>query len=177
MKVTRVCCQGCGADLQVDETIRFVTCNYCAAKLEVVHGESVTHTRQLDRIEQTTSQLASNLKVIELQNEIERLDREWDRDREGMLVRGKHGSVSEPSAAGALVGGVIAVIFGIFWVAMAAGSGAPGLFPLFGLVFIGVAVFSIISGTSKADRFQRSRSSYETRRAELLARLEAERRE
>ena len=177
MKVTRVCCQGCGADLQVDETIRFVTCNYCAAKLEVVHGESVTHTRQLDRIEQTTSQLASNLKVIELQNEIERLDREWDRDREGMLVRGKHGSVSEPSAAGALVGGVIAVIFGIFWVAMAAGSGAPGLFPLFGLVFIGVAVFSIIRGTSKADRFQRSRGSYETRRAELLARLESERRE
>lgn len=161
----------------MDETIRFVTCNYCAAKLEVVHGESVTHTRQLDRIEQTTSQLASNLKVIELQNEIERLDREWDRDREGMLVRGKHGSVSEPSAAGALVGGVIAVIFGIFWVAMAAGSGAPGLFPLFGLVFIGVAVFSIIRGTSKADRFQRSRGSYETRRAELLARLESERRE
>lgn len=64
MKVTRVCCQGCGADLQVDETIRFVTCNYCGAKLEVVHGESVTHTKQLDRIERTTDLLASNLKVI-----------------------------------------------------------------------------------------------------------------
>lgn len=161
----------------MDETIRFVTCNYCAAKLEVVHGESVTHTRQLDRIERTTTQLASNLKVIELQNEIERLDREWDRDREGMLVRGKHGSVSEPSAAGSLIGGVIAVVFGIFWVGVAASSGAPGLFPLFGLVFIGVAIFSIISGTSKADRFRRTRGSYETRRAELLARLEAERRE
>ena len=36
MKTRRVCCQGCGANLEVDETIRFVTCNYCDARLEVV---------------------------------------------------------------------------------------------------------------------------------------------
>ena len=54
MKVTKACCQGCGADLQIDETIRFVTCNYCNARLEVVHDTTVTHTRQLDKIEKTT---------------------------------------------------------------------------------------------------------------------------
>jgi hypothetical protein len=44
MTVTKVCCQSCGADLQIDESIRYVTCNYCNSVLEVVHGASVTHT-------------------------------------------------------------------------------------------------------------------------------------
>lgn len=47
MKITKVCCQGCGADLEVDEEIRFVNCNYCGAKLEVVHDATTTHTRLL----------------------------------------------------------------------------------------------------------------------------------
>ena len=40
-----------------------------------------------------------------------------------------------PSAMGA-VGSVIAVVFGIFWTATAASMGAPGLFPLFGVLFV-----------------------------------------
>src|SRR6478752_3378335 len=102
MNVTKVCCQGCGADLQIDEGLRYVTCNYCHCRLEVVHDATVTHTRQLDKIERTTEQLANNLKVIELQNDLERLDREWDSQRESLLVRNKHGRVSEPSSAGSL---------------------------------------------------------------------------
>ena len=112
MKVTKVCCQGCGADLQIDESIRFVTCNYCNARLEVVHDATVTHTRQLDKIERTTDQLAGNMKVIELQNDLERLDREWDNQRNSLLVRGKNGHVSEPSSTGSMVGGVVMIVFG-----------------------------------------------------------------
>jgi hypothetical protein len=175
MKVTRVCCQGCGADLQVDETIRFVTCNYCGAKLEVVHGASVTHTKQLDKIERTTDLLAANLKVIELQNEIERLDREWSLEREGLMVRGNNGHVSEPSSVGAIIGGMLAVVGGIVWIGFAASIGAPGFFPLFGLVFIGVAVAAMASSATKAGRFGNRKSLYDTRRAALLAQLEAER--
>lgn len=40
-----------------------------------------------------------------------------------------------PSAMGAF-GSVIAVIFGIFWTITAASMGAPGFFPLFGVLFI-----------------------------------------
>lgn len=176
MKITKVCCQGCGADLQVDESIRFVTCNYCGARLEVVHDATVTHTRQLDKIERTTEQLAGNLKVIELQNDLERLDREWESQRSGLLVRNKHGNVSEPSAVGSIVGGVIVIGFGIFWTVMAAGMGAPAFFPLFGLCFIGFAVFGMIRGGAKASEFQRGNASYQSRRAELVARLDRERR-
>ena len=40
-----------------------------------------------------------------------------------------------PSAMGAM-GSVIAVIFGIFWTIAAASMGAPGIFPLFGVLFV-----------------------------------------
>ena len=40
-----------------------------------------------------------------------------------------------PSAMGT-VGSVISVIFGIFWTITAASMGAPGLFPLFGVLFV-----------------------------------------
>lgn len=175
MKVTKVCCQGCGADLQIDESIRYVTCNYCHCRLEVVHDATVTHTRQLDKIERTTEQLASNLKVIELQNDLERLDREWDNQRESLLVRNKHGHVSEPSSVGSLAGGMIAVVFGIFWVSMASSHGAPAFFPLFGFVFIGIAVFTMVSGTAKAGAYKNQRGVYEIQRQRLVSQLERER--
>ena len=176
MKVTKVCCQGCGADLQIDETIRFVTCNYCNARLEVVHDKTVTHTKQLDKIERTTEQLANNLKVIELQNDLERLDREWENQRNGLLVRGKDGSLTEPSAAGSMVVGVIVIAFGIFWTVKASGMGAPGFFPLFGLVFIGFALFGMISGAAKAGQYRNEQAAYQGRRDALIARIDRERR-
>jgi hypothetical protein len=175
MKVTKVCCQGCGADLQIDESIRFVTCNYCHARLEIVHDATVTHTRQLDKIEKTTDQLANKIKVLELQNDLERLDREWDNRRQSLLVRNKHGAVSEPSSAGSLIGGMIMIVFGIFWMSMATSIGAPSFFPLFGLLFIGLAVFSMINGTTKAGAYKSGRDDYEARRRQLVNRIEHER--
>lgn len=44
-----------------------------------------------------------------------------------------------PSAMGG-VASVIAVIFGIFWTGIAAKSGAPFIFPLFGIFFIGLGI-------------------------------------
>ena len=57
-----------------------------------------------------------------------------------------------PSAMGA-VGSVIAVIFGIFWTITAASMGAPGIFPLFGVLFVilGIvqAVYNFKNATGK----------------------------
>lgn len=175
MKVTKVCCQGCGADLQIDESIRFVTCNYCNARLEVVHDSTVTHTRQLDKIERTTARMADNLKVIELQNDLERIDREWDNQRNNLMVRNKNGHAAEPSSAGSMVGGIITIVFGIFWMSIALSMGAPSFFPLFGLIFIGIAIFNMVNGTVKAGTYQREQSEYEARRQSLITRLEQER--
>ena len=86
MKITKVCCQGCGADLQVDETIRFATCNYCHARLEIVHDPTVTHTRLLEEIALNTGRSADRLHVLELQNDLERLEREWENEQARHLI-------------------------------------------------------------------------------------------
>lgn len=58
-----------------------------------------------------------------------------------------------PSAMGG-IGAICAVVFGVFWTAMAASSGAPGIFPLFGVLFIilGIvqAVYHFKNATGKS---------------------------
>ena len=177
MKITKVCCQGCGADLQVDESIRFATCNYCHARLEIVHDPTVTHTRLLEDIGRTTERMAGNLRVIELQNDLERLDREWENRRESFMVTGKHGHRSLPSGAGSIVGGVIAIVGGIVWMSFAAGMGAPFPFPLFGLLFIGFAIFGMINGASKASGYKSAESSFNEQRNDMVRQIEEARRD
>ena len=48
-----------------------------------------------------------------------------------------------PSAMGGF-SAVIAVIFGIFWTITASSMGAPGLFPLFGILFVIMGIISAI---------------------------------
>ena len=176
MKVTKVCCQGCGADLQVDESIRFATCNYCHARLEIVHDPTVTHTRLLEDIGRTTERMAGNLRVIELQNDLERLDREWENRRESFMVTGKHGHRSLPSQAGSIIGGVVAIGFGIVWMSFATGMHAPFPFPLFGIFFIGLAVFSMVNVASKATGYRSAESSFMRQRNEIIRRIDESRR-
>ncbi|MGE9270871.1 MAG: hypothetical protein ACQKBU_08715 [Verrucomicrobiales bacterium] len=172
MKMTKVCCQGCGADLDVAEDLRFVTCNYCNSRLEIVHDETVTHSKVLDRLEKQTGQMAGDLKVIRLQNDLERLDREWVANSERFMVSNKEGVKSVPSVAGGLVGGVVAIVFGVIWMGFASSMGAPSILPLFGLVFIGFALFSIVNSVTKAQGYSQARSAMEQQRRRLLSQIE-----
>lgn len=174
MKVTKVCCQACGADLQIDENVRYVTCKYCHSRLEVVHDVTVTHTRQLDKIERTTDQMAKKLKVIELQNDVESLDREWEKFRNRVLVRDENGLASEPTGAVAVVGGIGGVLVGILWIVTCALSEMPAL-ALVGLGIIGLSLLGMKSGRQKAEIYRIQRFRYETSRKSLLHRLQGER--
>ncbi|MEO7101438.1 MAG: hypothetical protein ABI162_18955 [Luteolibacter sp.] len=171
MKITKVCCQGCGADLQIDETIRYVTCNYCHARLEIVHDETITHSRQLDKIQHTTDQLAGKLKVLELQNDIEHLDREWEKFRNSVLTRTENGQVSEPSSAGSILAGIIGLVVGILWIVFwTSNGGSP--FALVGLLFIGIALFGMKRGCDKAELYRVQSYRYSSARKSLLQRLD-----
>lgn len=173
MSVRKLCCQGCGADLEVDESIRFVSCNYCGARLEIIRDASTTHSKLLDRIERRTGEMAGDLRVIRLQNDLEQLDREWQSQRSKYLVTNKRGEVSEPSTAGAMVGGLVAAGFGIFWTISASSMGAPGVFPLFGLVFVAFAVFGMVSSVNKSGALKNGESEYQARRGRILAEIES----
>ena len=174
MQITKVCCQGCGANLEVDESIRFVTCNYCHARLEVVHDSSTTHTKLLEALDQRTESMARDIKVLKLENELERLDREWESTRQAMMIRGKDGSVSEPSATSATFGGIMAIVGGVAWMIFTGASPAPAIFPMFGLVFVGVGIFGMISGNGKASEFESLRSRYQMRRGQLISEIQRE---
>ncbi len=173
MKITRVCCQGCGADLEVDENVRYVTCNYCHARLEVVHDTSVTHTRLLEKLEQNTERMAGNLQVIELQNDLERLDREWELERGNYMFRGKSGKLYPPTRQ---KGGVIfVVLFAVGWMILTAQIGAPMPFPLFGLFFIGVVIHGTVKAGKRADEYEFADRKFQLRRGDLIRQIEAAR--
>jgi hypothetical protein len=166
--LTSVSCSHCGAPLQVPDTTHFVTCSYCGTRLEVHRSGNAVYTEILADIDQRTQQIASDVDTIKRQNEIERLDREWQMQREGLLQRDKYGRASEPSAVGGMIGSVIAVVFGVIWMIVASSSGAPGFFVLFGLVFIGAAVIGGISSLGKAAQFNDAQQSYQQRRQQLM---------
>ena len=171
MNTLSLTCQKCGAPLAVAEGLRFVTCNYCHSQLEIVRNESSTHTQLLESLDRRSAEIVENLEVIKLQNALDQIDREWMMEREGHLVRDKEGGLREPNAGAGMVGGVVAVIFGVIWMAVASSMGAPFPFPLFGLVFVAFALFTVITHSSKATAYKAARVDYERRRLEVLRKL------
>ena len=170
MQAVSVTCNHCGAPLTVGETTRFATCKHCGRQLKIVHGESSTYTEVLEAVAGHTEQIARDTAVIRLQNELEQIDREWQADRERYFVSTKNGHREPPSMGGIAAAGVAAV-FGIGWMIFASQMGAPAIFPLFGLVFIAVAVIGVFSGMSKLQGHESAETVYRKRRAELLAKL------
>ncbi len=171
MKVTKVCCQGCGADLQIDETIRYVTCNYCNARLEIVHDTTVTHSRQLDKIQRTTDHLAGKMKVLELQNDIERLDREWEKFREAVLPRDQTGQLCELHAGPAAVLGILGIALGLILFVGTLMNQEFG-WSLLCLPVFAISIWIIKSSSKRAAAYQAQRFRYSSARRSLLHRLE-----
>jgi hypothetical protein len=111
----------------------------------------------------------SRLEEIKLQNEIARLDREWQLERERYMVTGRFGQRSVPSQFTSVLGGLVIVGFGIVWTSMAASMGAPGFFPMFGVIFICTGLGMSIYSFTKAGEYDRAFESYKRRRSRLIA--------
>lgn len=173
-KIISVNCNHCGATLQVDEQTQFVTCNYCHSRLAIQRNASAVFTQVLEKIEAQTGQIAGNLKLIEMQNELNQLDREWAMSREKLMVGGRNGNRSEPSIAGGVFAIAIGIVGGGGWTLLAASKGAPAFFPLFGVFFIGVCVVGGLRSIANAGQMDTTRRDYESRRRQLLDAIEAE---
>jgi uncharacterized membrane protein len=122
--------------------------------------------------------MSDRLEQLEYQNELARIDREWEMERERYLVTSRYGRRYVPSAAAAVVVGVLAVGFGIFWTVMAfgmagnfGGGGFEAIFPLFGLLFIAVGAGVSIYQFTKAQQYQSAYTEYQRRRADALDRM------
>lgn len=176
METVSVRCNHCGAPLEVDAETRFVTCQFCHSSLEVKRTGTSLFTQEIEKIARNTEHMAGSLEVIELQNEIERLDREW---MAGNPVSfDKNGRpLAEPSTGGAIFQMAFTVFFAIVCLGMAgsmASFGGGG----FAIVPVCMAIFAIVAsimGMSKAGGHQKRKEAYLQQREEMVARLEARR--
>lgn len=112
-----VSCQNCGAPLEVTDAVRFITCIHCHSRLEIVRAPSHLHTTLLQDIHKQSASTQSSLQIIELQNELERLDREWaayqeqhyGREKDGTLKTSFGQGISAFAALLLLAGGALAL--------------------------------------------------------------------
>lgn len=178
MEMLSVRCNHCGAPLDVGAEVRFVTCMFCQSPLEVKRSDSAVFTKEITRIADSTEQMADSLAVIELQNEIERLDREWVAGNP--VTIDKHGRpIAQTGPGGAVLGLIFAIFFAIVAFSMAGFTGLMGAPGIFTLVPVGMGIFALaagIMGLGKANQYQSRRNEYETRRASMVSRLDAMRR-
>jgi len=135
---------------------------------------------QLPSNEQPTaddvSKLEAELAELRAEKELERIDREWEAERQKFMVSDKHGHKSLPTTGGSLVMGVVGAVFGVIWTAMAIGitSAAPDFgpfaiakvaFPLIGIaITIGTVAMAFV-GANKAAEYEKALAAYQSRRA------------
>ena len=114
---------------------------------------------------------------LDCQNELARIDREWDTERRRYMVTSRYGRQYVPSAAGAVIMGAVAVGVGLVWTVMALdiAAAAPGGFgavlALFGVVFIAAGAGLSIHQFNKARRYQAAYAAYRRRREEAEDRV------
>ena len=124
----------------------------------------------------TEEHLAGHLAEIHYQNELARIDREWEIERQQYLIPDRWGRRIVPTPGMgigiALVGGV----FGVIWTVMAVAitGSAPDVgpfsvakvaFPLFGVVFIVAAIGFGLYAHARASKYQAAFAAYQERRA------------
>jgi len=121
----------------------------------------------------SSAPVETQLRGLEIEAELARLDREWEMERENYMVNGKYGSRHVPTAAGGILIGVSFAGFGLIWTIATASTassfGGFGSFPLFGVLFTVIGVVLSMSTYSKANQYDAAFRRYEERRAQLIA--------
>jgi hypothetical protein len=171
MPLESVCCNHCGAPLEVPDDARFVTCRHCGSSLAIRRSESAVTTEVLQQMSQQMQEMSAEISRLRCQNDLSELDREWDREKDGYMIRHKDGRLSEPSMAKATFIGIVGILGGGMFAIVGMANGSPAA--LFGLLFIGVGVVAALIQSGKARDYRHARERYVHRRAALLQKLDA----
>jgi hypothetical protein len=118
--------------------------------------------------------MQDELKSLRIDSELAKLDREWSLEKEGFMIQGKDGHKRIPTTTGSVIGGIVIVVFGVFWTAFAANitgghsfGGIFDCFPLFGIVFIVFGIGMSIYAYTKAKDYLQAERKYRQRRSAL----------
>jgi DNA-directed RNA polymerase subunit RPC12/RpoP len=164
MTMQLLTCHHCGASLEVPEGTRFLTCQACSSRLEVQHTETAAATQVLD---QPAAAKTPFIDEISRQDELLRLDRLWEREREEYLIRGKFGQTRIPRTGTGLLTMTFGVIFGGLLIGMNVAMGTPVIFSWLGGLFIMSVVIGSVGTLRKARLYRAREAEYARRREEL----------
>ena len=169
-------CDACGASLSLPGKGRFATCTFCGTELEIVRTESSLSTQKLEKqiaqqgkvLQKTSKRVAR----IERRLQEEELEDDWERQRDALMLTGKHGQKFVPTKPMAVVTGVVAVIgggaFSSFASSMEGATSTP--LPLFGGFFAVVGLGMGVWIWAAAERYEQARIAH----AEEVRRLGVE---
>lgn len=165
MKVKRLKCNSCGADLEVNAKIKFLNCSFCGSSLTIVHSGNAIFTEVINEIKENTDILVDNSGILLIEKEIERLDREWLIERERYKIKSKHSSdlPNNSTIIMSFIGLALGSVFIIFWM-----QNCSFEFVVFGIVGILVLFFNAISAIIKTVNYNNAKSSYLRKRQRLL---------
>jgi hypothetical protein len=126
--------------------------------------------------QQQTDQGAENVAALklELELELEKLDREWAEEERRHMVRGRFGSLQPPTKAHGVVQLVasVAIGIGVIYCDLAEVVGeVTGVLTLFGIVFIVVGIAFCAYSCARAGEYNRANESYERRRSEIVQKI------
>lgn len=161
-------CIHCGATLRVAQDAAYVCCHYCKAELQIVRDGPELTTRLLGEMNEN---LGQKLDVLRMQNEVERLDREWSLERESFMVSNKNGARSLPSVTSSIFAGGLMAVMGLVGTVTVAKATAPPFVILMPVVLLVAGIVNAFIGTSKASAHDTAEAAYQARRRALLAEL------
>lgn len=159
MKLETLICNNCGGPLEVPETANAIRCNHCHSQLAVRRESSVTYTEQIQQVMDRTDRLTDQVVQLTYQNELMRIDRDWERERELHLSTSKEGKKSEPSHIAAILVGGVSCTIGLF-VCLTGGG-------FIGMAFLVIGSVIAISQWSQADAYEAARRRYQQRRSNV----------
>jgi hypothetical protein len=172
MKTIAISCNHCGAGLNPPDDARFITCSFCGTRLQVCHEGNAYFSRVMEAIAQDTAKMSGDLDVIKIQNEIERLDREWALEREKYVIRNQDGTTTGGRVEGGFAALVIMIIvMGALAMSVILFSGKMpilGIAPLVGMFFI---VMQVYEAHQKGSLLEKAQARYNERRVLLLRKL------
>jgi hypothetical protein len=122
--------------------------------------------------------LADQLAEVRYQNELARIDREWEADSQKYYLSSRYGQRYLPTPGMGIGIAVVSGVFGLLWTVMAVAitGSAPDVgpfviakivFPLFGVGFIVAGIAYGIYCYSRAQEYQKALAAYQARRRDV----------
>lgn len=178
MKTVSVCCDSCGAALDFPQGVKFVTCNYCKSKLKVKVTDSTAYTEVIEEVRA----MSEDVKIIKYQNELERLDREWESQKALFMISRKNGASYLPTDVNSMSSFIPVLFGGLIGIAALStayfgGSRVNGITIFMFILSILTVLFGIglLQNRYKMTKlFLRAEAKYKKSRRELLEQMHAE---